>query len=186
MALTGLQYDPVLPVHDTMLAIYQSPEAASKLLKASPLHFTIEPLPVQGNFTSAASFGISEAMAPSSPSQPDSAPIIPKTREFHLKVDKSFADHQAFIERQSYYWGFSRDQRSFSEEDLAKSVPLEGLATISATPHQLPNRIVKKGLKEIASRKTLRQLWEEGSDQTLPKPVMSAKRSQQDAGDSWE
>ena len=170
-----------------MIAIYQTEEAASKLLAASPLHFIVDPPPLQGPVTSAASFGISQVFGTTSnitntpgpndaeqtADNPSTAPLSlgAKAREFHLTADVSFADQQAHLERQEYYWGFVRN-RSFAEEDLARSVPLEGLATVSVTPHQLPSRIVRYRAAEVAARKTLRQLWEEGNTEA-PNPEAS-------------
>lgn len=87
----------------------------------------------------------------------------PGSREFFLSADKSFADHQSNVERLSYYWGFPSSTRSYAYDDLVKSVPLEGLATISVTPDMLPNRIVKQRISKVANRKTLRQLRMEGT-----------------------
>lgn len=114
---------------------------------------------------SGASFGVSSVFAKKAPTSDLShatsvaeGTTRPRAREFFLTADKSFADHQSNLERLSYYWGFPASTRSFAYDDLAKSVPLEGLATISADPDMLPNRIVKLRAAQVAKRKTLRQI----------------------------
>lgn len=165
---------------NTILAIYQRPEAASKLIAASPFSFTIEPPPTYGPVTNPASLGLLEGMGyqpsiakktvenssiSSEGASTDhiSTNLEPKLREFHLTADVSLMDHQGYIQRQPYYWGYPNNRRSFSQEDLAKSVPLEGMSVISMGGTEVPNRIVLRKLKEVAQRKTLRQLWDEGN-----------------------
>lgn len=79
-------------------------------------------------------------------------------REFHLTADISLMDHQGYIERQPYHWGFTPTIKSFAEEDLAKSVPLKGMSAVSKIAPELPLRLVKKYAEEARSRKTPRQL----------------------------
>ncbi len=89
-----------------------------------------------------------------------------RPREFHLTADVSLMDHQGYIQRKPYYWGYQNNNRSFAQEDLAKSVPLEGMSVIDMHGTEVPNRIVLKKLREVAQRKTLRQMWEEGNQST--------------------
>lgn len=132
--------------------------------------------------TSLASFGIASAFTDeTSITAPDLETAVvekardekhsfyePASKEFNLIVDKSFADHHSHIVRQEYYWGFVRNSKTFAYDNLIKSVPLEGLATISNKPVALHNRLVKKNAAMLDARKTLRQLWEEGCRAPLP------------------
>jgi len=82
-------------------------------------------------------------------------------REFHLTADVSLMDHQSYVERQPYYWGFALGSKTFAEEDLAKSVPLKGMSAISTSAPELPLRLVRKNNEEVSSRKTPRQIWKD-------------------------
>ena len=168
---------------NTILAIYQRPEAASKLIAASPFNFTIEPPPPSRSVTSPASLGLLQGMGglPSSTEKPAensnvssedaSTDLTPndldhRPREFHITADVSLMDHQGYIQRKPYYWGYPNNNKYFAQEDLAKSVPLEGMSVIDMHGTEVPNRIVLKKLREVAQRKTLRQMWEEGNQST--------------------
>jgi len=151
-----------------MIAIFQSSEAAAKLLAESPLRFTLEDEPQRGSVTSAASFNVPELFDNSTTAKEEQKAggfatnnPNPATQEFLLTADRSYADHEASIERHQYYWGFPPGRKSFISDDLMKSVPLEGLAYISAWAETKPNRIVKDDVAAVAWRKTLRQVRDE-------------------------
>lgn len=83
-------------------------------------------------------------------------------REFQVTADMSTFNHQAYIERQVHYGGFNVDLKTLVAEDLAASVPLLGLADILTRKVEVPARIQSKRAEELAQRKTLREMWEEG------------------------
>lgn len=159
-----------------MLAIYDNPQSASNLVKASPLNFNFHHHGAHGLLSRPENFGqvhvTGENEATSDDSRNEtrgdsgkstSAIAVPSTeylgREFHLTADTSLMDHQGHIQRQPYYWGFTSSGKSFAEEDLAKSVPLKGMSSISTNAPEIPLRVVRKKAEETGSRKTPRQLW---------------------------
>lgn len=94
---------------------------------------------------------------------PAPAPAMTQTvREFQVTADMSTFNHQAYIERQVHYGGFNVDLKTLVAEDLAASVPLLGLADILTRKVEVPARIQSKRAQELAQRKTLREMWEEG------------------------
>jgi len=104
------------------------------------------------------------------PSPKDSAPEAPprpptgtqSIREFQVTADLSTFNHQAYVERQAYYGGFNVDLKTLVAEDLAASVPSLGLADISTQKMRVPARIQNRRAEELARRKTLKQMWEQG------------------------
>lgn len=55
------------------------------------------------------------------------------------------------------------------QDDLASNVPLEGLAMIKASPVSLWSRIVNAKQDDIDSKKSLRQLYNDGLDSSRAK-----------------
>lgn len=86
----------------------------------------------------------------------------PPTREFHMTADVSKADLLGRIRRQKYYWDYEVKKRSFSQEELAKRVPVEALSDTEVEPGQIPQRVVNRKMMEVSQNQTLRQLWDEG------------------------
>lgn len=159
---------------NTVLAIYADPQSAKSLLAASPLNFNFYPLPPRGPVTGPGSAGLAHMMAEEAEAMDQTrgadagGSLTPRikqnernsVREFHLVADVSLQDHQGHIERQPYYWGFkAKANKSFAEEDLAKSVPHLGMSSLPAGMPELPLRIVKRNAEEVASRKTPGQVW---------------------------
>lgn len=54
------------------------------------------------------------------------------------------------------------DLKTLVSEDLAASVPSLGLADISTQKMRVPARIQNRRAEELARRKTLKQMWEQG------------------------
>lgn len=99
----------------------------------------------------------------SAPKTPPSATATTQSiREFQITADMSTFDHQAYIERQPYYGGFNVDSNTPVAEDLAGSVPLIGLADISTRKGEVPLRIQIRRAEELARKKTLKEIWEDG------------------------
>ncbi|KAI9705948.1 MAG: hypothetical protein M1836_005354 [Candelina mexicana] len=84
-------------------------------------------------------------------------------QEFQLSADISHFNHRAYIERQPHYAGFKPDMKSIVAEDLATSVPLSGLSDLCLRKAEVPVRVVNRKAQELAKRKTLREIWEEGT-----------------------
>jgi len=86
----------------------------------------------------------------------------PEAREFQLIVDKSTVDHSSYIRRQPFYWGYSKKQiPSIAQDDLLKTVPLEGLSCININVPEMPQRLVNKMTEELRRKKSVRRMWEE-------------------------
>ncbi|MCJ1470882.1 hypothetical protein MMC07_009529 [Pseudocyphellaria aurata] len=122
-----------------------------------PQQFTPNPPPVNSRGPSA-----DIPMPPPLP-QRLSKPTPPEFRKFHLKVSRSYTNHESYIERQGYYGGFSVDTSTIMAEDLQDRVPMEGMADC-----QLKKPAVSLWVKDMKkdrlekNRSTLRQMWEEG------------------------
>jgi len=155
---------------NTVLAIYENPQSAASLVKASPLSFNFHPPAPRGTISGPGSFRLSQITTQDSAvSQKErngtstegfvSDAVHYSAREFNLTADISLMDHQSHVERQPYFWGFSTASKTFAEEDLAKSVPLKGMSAFAKSAPELPLRIVKKYAEEARSRRTPRQLW---------------------------
>ncbi|MCJ1471182.1 hypothetical protein MMC07_009830, partial [Pseudocyphellaria aurata] len=92
-----------------------------------------------------------------------SKPTPPEFRKFHLKISRSYTDHESYIERQGYYGGFNVDTSTIMAEDLQDRVPMEGMADC-----QLKKPAVSSWVKDMKkdrlekNRSTLRQMWEAG------------------------
>lgn len=97
-----------------------------------------------------------------SPTPSDLTRTTHQLREFHLTADISHFNHRAYIERQPHCAGFSPDQKSIAAEDLAQSAPLLGLSNLCLRKAEVPMRVINKRSQELAQRKTLTELWEEG------------------------
>ncbi|KAI9719317.1 MAG: hypothetical protein M1812_003647 [Candelaria pacifica] len=91
-----------------------------------------------------------------------SEPFNGQLREFQLAAEISHFNHRAYIERQPHYGGFQPDTKSIVAEDLASSVPLVGLSDLCLRKAEVPLRVMSKRAQELAQRKTLREIWEEG------------------------
>ncbi|CAO1605444.1 hypothetical protein XANCAGTX0491_008962 [Xanthoria calcicola] len=83
-------------------------------------------------------------------------------QEFQLTVEKSFFNHQAYIERQAYYAGFNPDMKTIMAEDLKDRVPLEGFLDCDLNKGDVPLRIRLKKKERNRSKASLKELWETG------------------------
>jgi len=140
-------------------------------MKASPFSFTLEARQKLKNVTSPASLNILDVLGPVNPESSEDEEksdhlhlpaLKSEAREFNLIVDKSTMDHSSFIRRQQYYWGYPKKQMaSIAQDDLLKTVPLEGLASINAKLPEMPHRLASKMTDELRKKKSLRRMWEE-------------------------
>lgn len=164
-----IQYYASEPSPTTILAIYQEPDSARELMKASPFTFTLLARQRLKNITSPASLNILDVLGPVNPdlSEAEKDSDHPsgqksEAREFQLIVDKSTMDHSSYIRRQQFYWGYSKKQMSsIAQDDLLKTVPLKGLACINANVPEMPHRLANKMTDELRRKKSLRRMWEE-------------------------
>lgn len=123
----------------------------------------MEPEEPYGPIKSVASGGIRELFGSQTSASPKITTPVDETEpvEFQMLVDRSFADQEALVQRRSNYWGFEA-VRSFAYDALKSDVPLTSLASVSAEIPELPSRIVQRNLEAVRSRKSLRQMRDEG------------------------
>ena len=85
-------------------------------------------------------------------------------REFHLAITRSTMNHQAYIQRQYYYGGWTLNDKTLMADDLLGRVPVDGFRDCdlgkSETPLRIRNRT--KAREEEVKKKSLREIWEEG------------------------
>ena len=92
-----------------------------------------------------------------------SKPTPPEFHKFRLRISRSHANHQAYVERQGYYGGFNVDASTIMAGDLQDRVPLEGMADCQLKKPEVALwvRDMKKDMLG-KQRPTLRQMWVEG------------------------
>lgn len=75
-------------------------------------------------------------------------------KKFILRADRyDRHDPESYIQRQAHYWAYEATPRTIPQVELAKSVPIEAMADVSAKPLQLPPSVVARMLKRAeASR----------------------------------
>ncbi|THX60162.1 hypothetical protein D6D06_01449 [Aureobasidium pullulans] len=133
----NFKYD-ALSMPNTMIAMFETEEAAQKLLEASPLRFVMRP---------------EESAAP----QP---------RHYQLQVNASTFHHRDQIDQNAYNGAFKVSTRCLIQEDLVKKVPMPGLSEFTLRKEEKPWRVLQwEKYREDSQTKTLRQLLEEA---TLP------------------
>lgn len=99
---------------------------------------------------------------PPSPSASTAKTSETENKEFHLTIDRSVLNHQAYIQRQHYYGGFRLDNKTIMAEDLEARVPMKGLMDCQIDKGEVPLRVRQK--REHArgkQRKTLGEVWRE-------------------------
>lgn len=181
----NLKYD-ALPTPSTMLAIFQTEEAAEDLLRASPLRFNMAPNPSEERVgenevqagpesasvheTSSDRMALAETAARQSPAQStsfSSNTSAASTREYQLQVNASFMHHRDHINTNPYNGPFVVDKKSAIQEDLAKRVPLIGLSDVNLKKTEKPWRtLLWERERETKDRMTLRGLLNRSDDQT--------------------
>ncbi|KAI9837106.1 MAG: hypothetical protein M1819_000757 [Sarea resinae] len=167
----NLKYENRAPAPNNILAIYRHEQAASSLLAASPLRFTLGPhaaAQIQSgqHGTSEQEGKAGDSTASSSSSGEDhslSSEKAAEKREFHIAADRSYFDHQAYIQGQFMHGQFSPSLKDAAALDLASSVPFPGLVDLSKERGDMPKRLLFKRQEAVAARKSLKQLWQQGS-----------------------
>lgn len=186
----NLKYD-ALPTPNTMLAIFESEEAAQKLLRRSPLRFNMsrdEPddgddpaeqsnqsLAARAETTESTSsdrMALAESAARNEFNQARASPLssaVSVTREYQLQVNIATMHHRDHINASSYHGPFAVDRKSAVQEDLAKRVPLVGLSEINLKKSEKPWRVLAwERERDRKERKSLRQMLSEAAVQTGP------------------
>lgn len=128
----NFKYD-ALPVANTMIAIFETDEAAQKLLEVSPLRFVMSP---EGS---------------------GDAP----QRHYQLQANTSTFHHRDQIDQTAYNASYKISSRCPVQEDLAKNVPMLGLSEFTLRKEEKPWRVLRAEKQTEESAKTLRQLLEE-------------------------
>ncbi|KAI5209558.1 hypothetical protein E4T39_00833 [Aureobasidium subglaciale] len=139
----NFKYD-ALPMPNTMIAIYESEEAARKLMEASPLRFVMSAEESGGN----------------------------RQRHYQLQVNSSTFHHRDHIEQNAYNGSFAVSTRCLIQEDLAKNVPMPGLSDFTLGKEEKPWNVIRwEKHREETQAKTMRQLAEEPSLQHQDKSI---------------
>jgi hypothetical protein len=161
------------------VAIFQLPESAAKLIEDSPLSIAVDASGLHASKPPGLATTLSELYSASLPPDddlpgPSSADSLVSTsddnqvssiRELVLHVKRSDENHYGRIRRQEFYWNSDQERnRSMVQDDLAANVPLDGLAMIKASPVSLWSRIVNAKQDDVDSKKSLRQLYNDGLD----------------------
>ena len=142
-----------------------SPYAQATSIPTSPSEipkpFTSNPTP-----SSTTSTSLPYPRSPSSISTPPSSNFKESSKEFNLTITRSVLNHQAYIQRQHYYGGFHLDKLNPMAEDLEPRVPVKGMIDCQLTKGEAPLRLRLKRKenqeKERITRKSLKELWEQG------------------------
>lgn len=145
----NFKYD-ALPVANTMIAIFETDEAARQLLEVSPLRFVMSP----------------EGSADG------------RQRHYQLQANPSSFHHRDQIDQTVYNGSYKVSSRCAVQEDLAKNVPMVGLSEFTLRKEEKPWRVLRwEKQKEEESTKTLRQLLEEGptNESTMTNNVQPEK-----------
>ncbi|KAK6007208.1 hypothetical protein QM012_006216 [Aureobasidium pullulans] len=130
----NFKYDS-LPMATTMIAIFETDEAARKLIEVSPLRFVMSP---EGS--------------------PDG-----RQRHYQLQANTSTFHHRDQIDQTVYNGSYKVSSRCPVQEDLAKNVPMLGLSEFTLRKEEKPWRVLRwERQREEESAKTLRQLLQEG------------------------
>lgn len=161
----NLKYD-ALPAPNTMLVIFQTEEAAQRLLRRSPLRFNMSRDQIDDDSVvespdtandSSNPFGRQQQNAASMRRpQPGSA-----ERQIQLQINLSTMHHRDHINANPYNGPFSVDTKSVIQEDLAKRVPTLGLSDVNLKKPEKPWKVLLwEREREKKQRKTLRQMLE--------------------------
>ncbi|KAG9836883.1 hypothetical protein KCU98_g13819, partial [Aureobasidium melanogenum] len=129
----NFKYD-ALPVANTMIAIFETDEAAQKLLEASPLRFVMSP---EGSGDG-------------------------RQRHYQLQANTSTFHHRDQIDQTAYNGSYKISSRCPVQEDLAKNVPMLGLSEFTLRKEEKPWRVLRSEKQKEEGAKTLRQLLDEG------------------------
>jgi hypothetical protein len=162
-SLNVVQYDRASRAKNTVITAFRRPESAADLLRASPLRFTLEPEKPYGPTRSVASGGLNELYNIEAPNSPRAPPVEQETQgtEFEVVIDKSYADQELVVQRRSLYWGFPIVP-TFAGDALKLDLPLAGLASMPGQVEEIPSRVVRRHLDNVAKRKSLAQVKSEG------------------------
>ncbi|CAD0106441.1 unnamed protein product [Aureobasidium uvarum] len=128
----NFKYD-AMPLANTMIAIYETDDAARKLLEASPLRFVMT------------AEGSGEG----------------RQRHYQLQANYSTIHHRDQIDQTVYNGSYKVSGRSLVQEDLAKKVPMTGLSEFTLRKEGKPWRTLRHEKEREATAKTLRQLLDE-------------------------
>ncbi|KAF2839454.1 hypothetical protein M501DRAFT_1057723 [Patellaria atrata CBS 101060] len=181
----NLRYERSYPAPNSALAIFQDAAAARRLLKASPVRFSLEPIQQGHEITDKSNedevndIGVGhEGVATTKHDAADGADLAQsassnvvssaeeaksslKSRQFKLIADLSTTNHLDHIVWTSPYQGSYKYTSGLIQDDLAKRVPLRALAEIELDRPSTPARLQRKAEERLRKRKTLRQLAEE-------------------------
>ncbi|KAF1353751.1 hypothetical protein BDV97DRAFT_122453 [Delphinella strobiligena] len=186
----NLKYDKI-PAPNTMLAVFQTEEAASKLLFSSPLRFHMSLDHIEervgenenevqagsesesqsesesAHETSSDRMALAETETAARQSSAHSSDSAASTREYQLVVNHSTMHHRDHINVHPYNGPFAIDTKSAIQEDLAKRVPLIGLSEVNLKKNDKPWRaLLWERERERKDRKTLRDMLHHPSDLT--------------------
>lgn len=183
----SLKYEAI-PVPNSMIAVFQTEDAARKLLRQSPLRFTLsqqdveeEAVPDAGNALTAAS-----AESANTPSEPFSSdrnalaegashpvPLNPygsssgqslssslNVQQYQLVANTATMKLRDMVDEHPYNGPFAINSKSAIQLDLAKRVPLIGLSEVDLKKAQKPPRLLHKEQDKEKRRKSLRQMYE--------------------------
>ncbi|KAH0361657.1 hypothetical protein KCU65_g8557, partial [Aureobasidium melanogenum] len=145
----NFKYD-ALPVANTMIAIFETDEAAQKLLEVSPLRFVMSP---EGSGDG-------------------------RQRHYQLQANTSTFHHRDQIDQTVYNGSFRVSGRCPVQEDLARNVPMPGLSEFTLRKEEKPWRVLRWEKQREEGAKTLRQLLEEApasNKSTTPTHVQQEK-----------
>jgi len=133
----NFKYD-AQPLANNMIAIYESDDAARKLLEESPLRFVMSP---EGS--------------------PEG-----QQRHYQLQANPSTFHHRDHIDQSVYNGSYKVSNRSLVQEDLAKNVPMVGLSEFTLRKPEKPWRVLHREKEREQTTKTLRHLLEDAPTST--------------------
>lgn len=118
---------------NTMIAIYETDEGARKLLEESPLRFVMSP---------------------------EGSPQG-QQRHYQLQANPSRFHHRDHIDQSVYNGCYRVSNRSLVQEDLAKTVPMQGLSEFTLRKEEKPWRVLQREKQKEETTMTLRQLLDD-------------------------
>lgn len=166
------KHDHDRPAKNVILAVFQDAASAQRVLADSPLDFTVEPLQATPPNSSLETLDLLQPPR-EDPDQPNGRSMQPEQADddftragqsFHVTADLSTDDIVGRVQRHPFYWAFSPNKRSFSQEALEAQVPAYGLSALSTNAPPIIQRIRRRNLKQLSTKPTLRQMWEQGRE----------------------